>query len=204
MFRVHSCRFRNEDYKENCARMFIEREFGVPFSYCIECSQQAFIDRFRNIIDFSEANLGDFGRHFVHSLLTFGIMVENQSKEVERKRQARLLQRQQMRKGSDGTKGGGAQPHMRCMSAADGASIDKKEGGDGPPEEGQEEAKVGGGGFLALVRGNNLTLNDYLQMMNTGLYNEFDEGEENDTEIEEYKNRQVGEAEDNVSEDSAD
>jgi hypothetical protein len=86
--------------------MFIEREFGVPFSYCIECSQQAFIDRFRNIVDFTEANLGDFGKHFVHSLLTFGIMVENQSKEVERKRQARLLQRQQMRKGSDGNKGG--------------------------------------------------------------------------------------------------
>lgn len=110
-----------------------------------------------------------------------------------------------MRKGSDGTKGGsGAQPHLRCMSAADGASIDKKEGGEGAPEEGEEEAKVGGGGFLSLVRGNNLTLNDYLQMMNTGLYNEFDEGEENDTEIEEYKNRRLGEADDNASEDSAD
>jgi hypothetical protein len=202
MFRVHSCRFRNEDYKENCARMFIEREFGVPFSYCIECSQQAFIDRFRNIVDFTEANLGDFGKHFVHSLLTFGIMVENQSKEVERKRQVRLLQRQQMRKGSDGTKGGGAQTQLRGIGGADGASIDKKEGGEETIEE--EEGKVGGGGFLGLVRGNNLTLNDYLQMMNTGLYNEFDEGEENDMEIEEYKNRRLGEGDENLSEDSAD
>ena len=110
-----------------------------------------------------------------------------------------------MRKGSDGTKGGGAQPHLRCMSAVDGASsIDKKEGGERPPEEGEEEAKVGGGGFLSLVRGNNLTLNDYLQMMSTGLYNEFDDGEDNDIEIEEYKNRKLGEAEDDMSEDSAD
>jgi hypothetical protein len=108
-----------------------------------------------------------------------------------------------MRKGSDGTKGG-AQLHLRCLSAADGASIDKREGGEGPPEEVEEEAKVGGGGFLSLVRGNNLTLNDYLQMMNTGLYNEFDDGEENDTEIEEYKNRKLGVAEDDISEDSAD
>jgi hypothetical protein len=73
--------------------MFIEREYGVPFSYCIECSQQAYIDRFRNIIDFTESNLCDFGRHFVHSLLTFGIMIENQSKEVERKRMAREMVR---------------------------------------------------------------------------------------------------------------
>jgi len=138
----------------------------------------------------------------VHSLLTFGIMVENQSKEVERKRQARLLQRQQMRKGSDGNKG--AQTQLRGISAAaDGASIDKKEGGE-ETLEAEEEAKVGGGGFLSLVRGNNLTLNDYLQMMNTGLYNEFDEGEENDNEIEEYKNRRLGEGDENMSEDSAD
>ena len=68
----------------------------------------------------------------------------------------------------------------------------------------EEEGKVGGGGFLGLVRGNNLTLNDYLQMMNTGLYNEFDEGEENDMEIEEYKNRRLGEGDENLSEDSAD
>ncbi len=73
--------------------MFIEREYGVPFSYCIECSQQAYIDRFRNIIDFNEHNLGEFGRHFVQSLLTFGIMVENQAKEVERKRLAREMLR---------------------------------------------------------------------------------------------------------------
>lgn len=38
MFRLYSCRFRNEDYKENCARMYIEREYGVTFSYCLECS----------------------------------------------------------------------------------------------------------------------------------------------------------------------
>ena len=129
--------------------------------------------------------------------------MENQSKEVERKRQARLLQRQQMRKGSDGNKGG-AQIQLRGISAAaDGASIDKKEGGE-ETLEAEEEAKVGGGGFLSLVRGNNLTLNDYLQMMNTGLYNEFDEGEENDNEIEEYKNRRLGEGDENMSEDSGD
>lgn len=95
MFRVHSCRFRNEDYKENCARMFIEREFGVIFSYCIECSQQAYIDKNRNIIDFNESNLLLFGKHLTQSLLTFGTLLENQAKEIERKRQQRLFMRQQ-------------------------------------------------------------------------------------------------------------
>lgn len=43
--------------------MFIEREYGVIFSYCIECSQQAYIDKNRNIIDFNESNLLLFGKH---------------------------------------------------------------------------------------------------------------------------------------------
>jgi len=41
---------------------------------------------------------------------------------------------------------------------------------------------------LSVVRGNNLTLNDYIQMMNTGLYNDTEENDDNDTEIEEFKN----------------
>jgi hypothetical protein len=77
MFRFHSCRFRNEDYKENCARMFIEREFGVTFSYCIECSQQAYIDKNRNIVDFDEQNLMDFGKSLAKSLCTFGALLDN-------------------------------------------------------------------------------------------------------------------------------
>ena len=94
MFRVHSCRFRNEDYKENCARMFIEREYGVPFSYCIECSQQAFIEpRSRLQVDFTEVTLEQFGRQFVQAWLAFGMMLENQAREVERKRQIRRMMR---------------------------------------------------------------------------------------------------------------
>jgi hypothetical protein len=69
MFRLHSCRFRNEDYKENCARMFIERELGVTFSYCIECSQQAYIDRERAVVDFNEGNLITFGASLAKVIL---------------------------------------------------------------------------------------------------------------------------------------
>jgi hypothetical protein len=95
------------------------------------------------------------------------------------------------------------------MSAVGGQSIDKREA-DGPMRAGsiedeEEEIKAAGGGFLSLVKGNNLTLNDYLQMMNTGLYNEYEETEENDTEIEEYKNRINGSGDDgDLSDDSAD
>jgi hypothetical protein len=43
------------------------------------------------------------------------------------------------------------------------------------------------GGFLSLVWGNNLTLNDYIRMNSNGVYNEFAEAEEDDTEIDEYR-----------------
>lgn len=71
-------------------------------------------------------------------------------------------------------------------------------------EEEIEEFKTAGG-FLALVRGNNLTLNDYLQMMNSGLNDDLDE-DENDPDIEEYKNAQNRNSgnTDNLSDDSAD
>jgi len=39
MFRFQSCRFNKaEHYKENCARFWTERELGVTYSYCLECS----------------------------------------------------------------------------------------------------------------------------------------------------------------------
>ena len=57
--------------------MFIEREFGVTFSYCIECSQQAYIDKARNVIDFNESNLMEFGKALVKSLHAFGILLDN-------------------------------------------------------------------------------------------------------------------------------
>ena len=71
--------------------MFIEREFGVTFSYCIECSQQAYIDKARNVIDFNESNLMEFGKALVKSLHAFGILLDNQAKEHERKVQAKML-----------------------------------------------------------------------------------------------------------------
>ena len=95
---------------------------------------------------------------------------------------AREMVRQ--RKGSDGA----GKTHYRCMSAA---AQDTKEGGQEAvrdEKEEEEEEVCGGGGFLSVVRGNNLTLNDYIQMMNTGLYNDTEENDDNDTEIEEFKN----------------
>ncbi|CDW85188.1 zinc carboxypeptidase family protein [Stylonychia lemnae] len=94
-FRFYSCRFRNEDYKENCARMFIEREFNITFSYCIECSQQGFMNRSRQIVDFNEKNLTEFGKTLALSLLQFGVLIENQNKIVEQKIQSKMLKEQQ-------------------------------------------------------------------------------------------------------------
>eukprot|EP00347_Sterkiella_histriomuscorum_P016106 403354471 len=95
MFRIHSCRFRNEDYKENCARMFIERQFGIQFSYCLECSCQGFMSKARQIIDFDEKNLTDFGKSFAESLLQFGNLLEDQAKIQQQKLQLKTLKEQQ-------------------------------------------------------------------------------------------------------------
>lgn len=74
------------------------------------------------------------------------------------------------------------------MSAAAGDSIKDGPSNDPTRAVDQDEEEETGGGFLSVVRGNNLTLNDYIQMMNTGLYNDTEENDDADTEIEEYKN----------------
>jgi hypothetical protein len=121
-----------------------------------------------------------------------------------------------LRKGSDGSKGPPGNStitqHFRCLSATGGGdNTDKRGEGDSSPTKGAsieddiDDYNATSGGFLSLVKGNNLTLNDYLQMMNTGLYNDFDDCEENDTEIEEYKNRNQRDEDDGyLSEESAD
>jgi hypothetical protein len=44
MFRVHSCRFRNEDYKENCARALMRNKVSIfaqsflAYNVCYEIS----------------------------------------------------------------------------------------------------------------------------------------------------------------------
>ena len=38
MFRFQSCRFKNSSYKENCARLFCDRDVGITYSFCLECS----------------------------------------------------------------------------------------------------------------------------------------------------------------------
>lgn len=52
--------------------MFVEREFGIQYSYCIECSQQGYMSKDRQIIDFNEKNLMQFGRTLAESILQFG------------------------------------------------------------------------------------------------------------------------------------
>lgn len=73
------------------------------------------------------------------------------------------------------------------MSAAEGNNVGlsspERIGSDSPvTEDDQEET-----GFLSLVKGNNLTLNDYILMMNNGLYNDFGEEDDNDPDIDEYR-----------------
>ena len=38
MFRFQSCKFKNQSYKENCARLFSDKEVGITYSFCLECS----------------------------------------------------------------------------------------------------------------------------------------------------------------------
>ena len=42
IFRFQSCKFKSQSYKENCARLFCDKEVGVTYSFCLECSQQGF------------------------------------------------------------------------------------------------------------------------------------------------------------------
>lgn len=42
IFRYQSCRFKKQDYKENCARLYCEQQENIPYSYCLECSMQGF------------------------------------------------------------------------------------------------------------------------------------------------------------------
>ena len=42
IFRFQSCRFKNSTYKENCARIYCDREQGITYSFCLECSQQGY------------------------------------------------------------------------------------------------------------------------------------------------------------------
>jgi len=41
MFRFQSCKFKNQSYKENCARLYCDKE-GILYSFCLECSQQGY------------------------------------------------------------------------------------------------------------------------------------------------------------------
>jgi len=49
MFRFQSCQFKNQSYKENCARLFSDREVGITYSYCLECSQQGYYTREKDL-----------------------------------------------------------------------------------------------------------------------------------------------------------
>ena len=67
--------------------------------------------------------------------------------------------------------------------------------GEGEEDEvgvgGREDSKQQPGGFFSLVRGNNLTLNDYIQMMNSGYREEEEEAVVNDVEMNDYKYYQI-------------
>ena len=38
IFRLQSCKFKDHSYKENCARIYCEKEANITYSYCFECS----------------------------------------------------------------------------------------------------------------------------------------------------------------------
>ena len=83
------------------------------------------------------------------------------------------------------------------MSAADNPNLQRQKGSNASPskldsnKQTEEEEEASDGAFFSLVKGNNLTLNDYIQMMNSGYREEEEEAVINDVEMNDYKYYQI-------------
>lgn len=72
MFRFFSCKFKFEKYKENCARLAIWKDFNITYTFTIETSSFAFLNR--DTIHFNTGLLQEFGECMVHSLFEFNLI----------------------------------------------------------------------------------------------------------------------------------
>lgn len=82
IFRFQSCKFKNQSYKENCARLYCDKEAGITYSFCLECSQQGYhtlehepgeerigeTKTFRHVKQFDQKSLMLIGRKMCEAL----------------------------------------------------------------------------------------------------------------------------------------
>ncbi len=81
MFRFYSCRFRAEKYKENCARITINKQFNIAHCFTLECSAYGYYSReTRSTTQFKEADLIEFGKNIAESVLEQALLMERDEK----------------------------------------------------------------------------------------------------------------------------
>lgn len=71
IFRFQSCRFKDSSYKEDCARVYCDREQGITYSFCLETSQQGYFTSEPVEHDFTGATKGRHIRYFDQNSLMF-------------------------------------------------------------------------------------------------------------------------------------
>lgn len=81
MFRFYSCKFRNEEYKENCARLSLWRNFKIQTSLTIESSFHGYLDENRDTKILNEANLQYFGSMFCQSVFEYLLILEENRRQ---------------------------------------------------------------------------------------------------------------------------
>ncbi|TNV86843.1 hypothetical protein FGO68_gene16193 [Halteria grandinella] len=82
MFRYYSCKFRFDKFKEGCARLALWKDFHIENSYTIEISAMGFLNAERETIPFTEASLGEFGKHLAQSLCEY-LMIKEQDRRLK-------------------------------------------------------------------------------------------------------------------------
>lgn len=71
-FSLEGCKFGNERYKKNCARLGVFRDFNLPCSYTIESSCWGYTDPTSDAtFQFKELDFINFGKHLAVSVAKF-------------------------------------------------------------------------------------------------------------------------------------
>jgi cytosolic carboxypeptidase protein 2/3 len=81
MFRFYSCKFRTEQYKENCARLSLWRDFKIQTSLTIESSFHGYLDENRETRVFNESNLQYFGQTLCQSVFEYLLILEENKRQ---------------------------------------------------------------------------------------------------------------------------
>eukprot|EP00826_Nyctotherus_ovalis_P063393 TRINITY_DN9295_c0_g1_i9.p1 TRINITY_DN9295_c0_g1~~TRINITY_DN9295_c0_g1_i9.p1 ORF type:complete len:361 (+),score=63.90 TRINITY_DN9295_c0_g1_i9:584-1666(+) len=85
MFRYSACRFKQERFKLNTARLVISREFGVVNSLTLESSFYSFLDQENKAFEFSSKFYEKMGEHLVRALVQYErLMIEERLIKLKR------------------------------------------------------------------------------------------------------------------------